>query len=392
MAVSASKAIDSVKISEDVPKPEQRKTKPAAGGMSSLIEEQKTMWDCSTCALKNKKEAGKCIACETPNPAAAPAAVDNKAIDASAAPKFSFGVPSGTGLSTGGSTPAFGTAGPPQSGGFTFGTTSAPSGNAAPSATTTPSFSFGAPAPTSEAPKSGFTFGPPQPKPNAAPTFSFGQPAAEVPTFQFGTGRDPPTKTEKTPEKEEPKPSLFAGFSFGNVTKQETELISGVQTVGSPSSAQEETSIDYQEFVSEPTEALLEQITSPERVGDAIDCSSACSVATFLGRLSRVMSNKTNNTTHKILDTVLAASFSQENPSVVTNELLVIMGLIKSEDKDFKPSSNVGNMLRLMSHAISQPYFPDASAKIVSAFVKKDKEVLSNKITDCTDLFTSFQI
>ena len=76
----------------------------------------------------------------------------------------------------------------------------------------------------------------------------------------------------------------------------------------------------------------------------------------------------------------------------MTNELLVTMGLIKSEDKDFKPVSDVENMLRLMSHAVSQSYFPPASAKIVSAFVKKDREVLSNKIRDCTDLLNSFQI
>ena len=361
--------------------------------MSNLIAQQKSMWDCATCALKNKKEAAKCIACETPNPDAPPQAADNKTVSAaSATPTFSFGMTNGGGagsLSAPGvsTTPSFGAA---STGGFTFGTTSQSSAVSS----TAPTFSFGAPANTGAAdpPSSGFTFGAPQTTPSATPTFTFGQPATEAPAFKFGAGREPPPAAEKTPEKDDPKPSLFAGFSFGNLPKQDTALISAVQTVGSPSSTSTITSVDYKEFVSDPSVSVLEQITTPERVMEAVDCSSATSVASFLGKLSRVMSNNTTNTTHKILDSVLASSFDQENPSVVTNELLVAMGLIKSEDKEFKPSSDVENMLRLMAHAISQPYFPAASAKIVSAFVKKDKDVLSNKITDCTELFSSFQI
>jgi hypothetical protein len=104
------------------------------------------------------------------------------------------------------------------------------------------------------------------------------------------------------------------------------------------------------------------------------------------------MSNKTTTASHQIVDSLLANCFAQNSPSMLTNELLVTMGLIKSEKKDFKPESDVENMLRLMAHAVGQDYFPSSSAKIISAFVKKDKDVLSNKISDCTDLFRSFQI
>ena len=372
-AKAAGEAIEKVEISEA--------SAPAkAGGMASFLAQQKDKWTCSTCDLANEKSANSCVACQTPNPDAPPEAADNKAADSGNEPKFNFGnASSNSGFTFGlpaGTTPA-GTGG----GGFTFGPPTAgfSFGNTAPAApaSATPAFSFGAqkPAATPEAPSSGFTFGT----------------AASAPTFQFGAGRAPPPPPEKSPAKEEPAPSLFAGFSFGSVPKADSPALGGVQTFGA-SSAGAEINVDYPKFVAEPSEAVLEQITKPESVTEAVDCTDPGNVASFVGKLSRVMSNKTTNASHQIVDSLLASCFAQNSPSMLTNELLVTMGLIKSEKKDFKPESDVENMLRLMAHAVGQEYFPPSSAKIISAFVKKDKDVLTNKISDCTDLFRSFQI
>ena len=380
-AKQAEEAIEKVNISEPAAAPAK------AGGMAAFLSKQKDNWTCNTCDLSNEKSANKCIACQTANPDAPPEAADNNTTDSGTGSKFTFGMSNsavggftfGTQAATvpaatGGSGFSFG---PPTSG-FSFGNTAAavPAPVAA-----TPAFSFGTPAPaaTPEVPSSGFSFG------TAAP-------AAAAPTFQFGSGAAPtPPPVEKTPAKEEEKPSLFAGFSFGTVPKADSPALEAVQTVGA-SSAVVEITVDYPEFVAEPSEAILEKITKPESVAEAVGCSDPVNVASFVGKLSRVMSNKTTNTSHQIVDSLLSSCFAQNSPSMLTNELLVTMGLIKSEKKNFKPESDVENMLRLMAHAVGQEYFPQSSAKIISAFVKKDKEVLTNKISDCADLFKSFQI
>ena len=368
-AKSAKEAIEKVNISEAASSPAE------TGGMAAFLAKQKEKWNCSVCNLANEKSAASCIACQTANPDAPADAVDNKTTDSGSGSKFTFGSAGGN---TGGFTFGTGAAAPAGTGGFNFGPPAAgfTFGNTAPAApaAATPSFSFGAPKPAAAAEAPSFTFG------SAAPA-----------TFQFGAGVATPPPPEKSPAKEEPKPSLFAGFSFGSVPKADSPSLGGVQTFGA-SSAGAEATVDYPKFVAEPSESILEKITKPESVTEAVDCTNPGTVASFVGKLSRVMSNKTSNTSNEIVDNLLATCFAQNSHSILTNELLVTMGLIKSEKKDFKPESDVENMLRLMAHAVGQEYFPPSSAKIISAFVKKDKDVLSNKISDCTDLFRSFQI
>ena len=368
-AKSAEEAIEKVNISETA------SSQAETGGMAAFLAKQKEKWYCSVCNLANEKSAASCIACQTANPDAPADAVDNKTTDSGSGSKFTFGSAGGN---TGGFTFGTGAAAPAGAGGFNFGPPAAgfTFGNTAPAApaAATPSFSFGAPKPAATAEAPSFTFG------SAAPA-----------TFQFGAGVATPPPPEKSPAKEEPKPSLFAGFSFGSVPKADSPSLGGVQTFGA-SSAGAEATVDYSKFVAEPSESILEKITKPESVTEAVDCTSPGTVASFVGKLSRVMSNKTSNTSNEIVDSLLATCFAQNSHSILTNELLVTMGLIKSEKKDFKPESDVENMLRLMAHAVGQEYFPPSSAKIISAFVKKDKDVLSNKISDCTDLFRSFQI
>ena len=65
---------------------------------------------------------------------------------------------------------------------------------------------------------------------------------------------------EKSPAKEEPKPSPFAGFSFGAAPKPDAPVF-GVQTVGTPTLGAVPTTIDYEKFVAEPSSSVLEQIT-----------------------------------------------------------------------------------------------------------------------------------
>jgi len=312
--------------------------------------------------LSNTSAANVCIACQTANPANPPPAVPVDSNKTSSTGGFTFGAkPMGAGPS-----PLFGAKPAAESPAPSFGAAAAP-------------FSFGAP-------KSTFDFGSAAPK--AAPTFGVPVAAAPAPAatfggFTFGGGAPKIEPASPAKPEEEKKPAPFAGFSFGAPKSNGTPT---------PAIKTETAAVDYSAFVTAPSEAIL-KVADADKVVAAIDTSDPVPVARFIAKLSRVSSNSTENTAQQIMDRLLKKSFdNQDSVSRLPNELLVAMGLIKSEEKKYKLEVDMSSMLRLLRHAVIQPYFPKTSAAIVATFIKRESPVLSNHVSDCSELLAACKI
>lgn len=114
---------------------------------------------------------------------------------------------------------------------------------------------------------------------------------------------------------------------------------------------------------------------------NALDTANASKTAAFIGRLSKVVTNETTDTCQTMVNAVLASSYETCNHAFLTNELLITLDFIKSEDKDFKPVSDTDAMLNLISKTIAEPFFPETSKKTVAAFVRKEAKKIKNSAT-----------
>ena len=330
--------------------PEPKQESPPEAGFAAILAAQREKWACETCYVSNNKNVLSCVACQNPNPNApkdASKTVENKA----PASTFSFGMNTATDAlaqaDLGGVKST-----------FNFGNTSTP--------------------------QTGFKTG-------LNPSFTFGN--NNTNDSLFGTA---PTIS---PEREvDAKPSLFAGFSFGAAAPQPPQNNSfsfgGLTFQAEAKTTSTLPGIDYKTFVVAPEETILEKITKPECLLPEIEYTNPTVVAKFLGRLSKVMTNRTESHGLLITDCLLKTAFSTTNytPGDLINELLVTMGLIKSEDKSYKPESDIGNMLVMLGHAVQTDYFPENTAKIISAFIRKDKDKITSQINDCTQLLNHFSI
>ncbi|KAG8311752.1 hypothetical protein J6590_037362 [Homalodisca vitripennis] len=67
---------------------------------------------------------------------------------------------------------------------------------------------------------------------------------------------------------------------------------------------------------------------------------------------------------------------SQNNLSLVNNMLLVHLGLIKSEDKKWKPVYNQVGCRIVLKQAMAQNYFPQNSRETINCFLQKNQETI----------------
>lgn len=73
-------------------------------------------------------------------------------------------------------------------------------------------------------------------------------------------------------------------------------------------------------------------------------------------------------------DALLTRMFNDggENVGVtMSNEVLVHLGILKSEDKKFTPVTNLNGPLIVLNHVVQQAYFPKISRDILQAFIAK---------------------
>lgn len=99
-------------------------------------------------------------------------------------------------------------------------------------------------------------------------------------------------------------------------------------------------------------------------------------VKTFL-KISSVVDSK-NEKTQKIAKTCTDTIFSEllqskDEPTecLLSNSLLVHMGLIKCEDKHYKPPGDLTGALIVLEHCVQQAYFHGLAKEILSTFISK---------------------
>lgn len=69
-----------------------------------------------------------------------------------------------------------------------------------------------------------------------------------------------------------------------------------------------------------------------------------------------------------ILERTLAQS--EENVvNLVTNSILVSLGLIKSEDKKYKPPNDITGALIVLEYLVQQSYFPKSAKDMLEIFI-----------------------
>ena len=65
---------------------------------------------------------------------------------------------------------------------------------------------------------------------------------------------------------------------------------------------------------------------------------------------------------------------------MLANSLLVNIGILKGEDKKYKPPSTLTGPLLVLEHVVKQPYFPKFSRQILTMFMSKPHPLLERCI------------
>ncbi|XP_041356902.1 ran GTPase-activating protein 1-like [Gigantopelta aegis] len=137
--------------------------------------------------------------------------------------------------------------------------------------------------------------------------------------------------------------------------------------------------VTAKDFLSFPSPSKLLQLGKhrvtaiKEELGN--DVTDVEKVVETVIRISAVVTKDDEKTKHaacECADGLFQEIFKvPENIAIATNALLVQMGIIKGEDKKFKPISDVTGPLLVLEHAVQQSYFPQTAREILLAFVNK---------------------
>ena len=71
---------------------------------------------------------------------------------------------------------------------------------------------------------------------------------------------------------------------------------------------------------------------------------------------------------------------------LVINPILVHMGLVKSEDKKFKPLEDFRSVVVCLGHACKEDFFPKHIKQIIRSIVSKDQD----KWRNCSSIRSQF--
>ncbi|XP_072393302.1 ran GTPase-activating protein 1-like [Diabrotica undecimpunctata] len=75
--------------------------------------------------------------------------------------------------------------------------------------------------------------------------------------------------------------------------------------------------------------------------------------------------------------------------SIVNNSILVSLGLIKSEDKHFKPTWNIEGCLKVLKHISNKNFMPESTKNTLSVFMKRDIDCGTEPLTTKKELLAS---
>ncbi|OWF37292.1 ran GTPase-activating protein 1-like isoform X2 [Mizuhopecten yessoensis] len=148
----------------------------------------------------------------------------------------------------------------------------------------------------------------------------------------------------------------------------------------------EKQSVSAKDFLAFPSPTKLIQLGTGRAAALKQELGSDCSdvdkaVQTFI-KVSSVVTPVDTKTkeaacdcTDKLFEDLLLDS-TEGGASLFANSLLVNMGVLKGEDKKFRPPSSIVGPLTVLEYAVKQPYFPKQSREILSAFITKPHPLL----------------
>ncbi|XP_060572253.1 uncharacterized protein LOC132730360 [Ruditapes philippinarum] len=144
-------------------------------------------------------------------------------------------------------------------------------------------------------------------------------------------------------------------------------------------------SVNVKEFLSFPSPTKLHSIGGDlsasvrQELGDDIKDIDK-TVATLI-RISTVVTKedkKSCETVCQCADNILEEAFKADSNvgSLFANAYLVYIGLLKGEDKKYRPPSDITGPLIVLEHIVKQTYFPHQAKNIISAFMNKPHPLL----------------
>ncbi|KAJ3600188.1 hypothetical protein NHX12_031174 [Muraenolepis orangiensis] len=157
--------------------------------------------------------------------------------------------------------------------------------------------------------------------------------------------------------------------------EQEEEEDSAVEKVSTPASAPRPP--DVSSFLSFPSPDKLLKLGAKRAllIEEQVDISDAMKTAEAFLKIASVYKEENEEVKTAVLDSVdavLRKAFS--TPSFqgyeFVSSLLVLLGLIKSEDK-LKPVRVVPGQLQALEHVVRQDYFPRESVAVLEAFMSR---------------------
>ncbi|KAL8579657.1 hypothetical protein ACOMHN_067341 [Nucella lapillus] len=139
------------------------------------------------------------------------------------------------------------------------------------------------------------------------------------------------------------------------------------------------------EFLAFPSPGKLQQLgpdgvqSMREAIGADID--DPYKIVETLIRVSLVVeesSEKSQKCACEIADGLLHHIFSQVEgaETLVANAFLVYLGLLKGEDKKYRPPSDISGPLLVLNHVVKQSYFPHSARDTLSFFLSKPHALL----------------
>ncbi|XP_078324728.1 ran GTPase-activating protein 1-like [Crassostrea virginica] len=142
------------------------------------------------------------------------------------------------------------------------------------------------------------------------------------------------------------------------------------------------------EFLDFPSASKLLQLGSGraqalrEQLGaDVNDLEKAVQAFMKISSVVTVDDTKTKEAACDCADQIIeeAVKCNQENDAVLlANTILVHIGVLKGEEKTYKPPSNITGPLLVLEHIVRQPYFPKFSREMLQAFCSKPHPLLDS--------------
>lgn len=144
---------------------------------------------------------------------------------------------------------------------------------------------------------------------------------------------------------------------------------------------------NIKDFLSFPSPTKLQQIgrqltiSLKQELGEDFD--DVEKTVQTLVKISCVVTENDEKTKHTVCectDDILKQLFESggDNPGpLIANAYLVYLGILKGEDKKYRPPSDITGPLIVLEHAVRQAYFPRNAKKLICAFMDKPHPLLS---------------